>query len=103
MIMYELIENFLIAERAQYDDSVDPPYVAVVIEMDEYVGLELIVNPAENARRKMEYYKNTYNLDGTHKKGAPVRIIDSFVTQDADVMYSYHGCSDKWRRDHEKA
>jgi hypothetical protein len=98
MIMYELIENCLYAcEYLNDDHREDAPYVGVMIQMDNLDELELILNPADNAKEKMEYYKKTYNPDGTHKKGAPVRIVDCFVCHESEVMFHYKDRSNVWR------
>jgi hypothetical protein len=77
MIMYELVEKFSLA-IAEGRHEFAPEYVAVVFEMDNLPLPEIIINPISNAREKMNYYKGVYNLDGTHKKGAPVKIIAVF-------------------------
>lgn len=36
---------------------------------------EIIINPAENLEKKLEYYKNTYDEDLKHKYAEGVKII----------------------------
>ena len=52
-------------------------YFAIKVEMDGFPEDEVIINPIENAVEKIEYYKNTYNEDLTHKHAKGIRIVDS--------------------------
>lgn len=49
--------------------------VGVFIEMPGFELPEIIINPAENLEKKLEYYKNTYDEDLKHKYAEGVKII----------------------------
>lgn len=56
--------------------EVDFKYFAVKIRMEGFSEYEVIINPTKNALKKLEYYKNTYNEDLTHKHaGNKIRIV----------------------------
>lgn len=48
--------------------------LALIIEMPGFESPEVIVNPPENLKKKLEYYKNTYddNLEHKHAKGLKI-------------------------------
>lgn len=51
-------------------------FVAIQVEMEGYPELELIINRIGNAEDKLEYYRNAYNHDLTHKHaGDKIRIV----------------------------
>lgn len=49
-------------------------FVAIRVEMDGFPKAEIIVNPIENVDSKLEYYKNAYNEDLTHKHANGIKI-----------------------------
>ena len=52
-------------------------YVGVLIQMEGYDDEEIIINPRRNFIEKLEYYKQTYEYDLTHKHaGDKVKIVD---------------------------
>lgn len=51
-------------------------YIAVKIEMDGFEKPEVIINEKENLDTKLEYYKDTYNEDLTHKYSKGIKIIN---------------------------
>lgn len=62
-------------------------YVAVVIQMSDFKTCEVIINPIDNAIDKLEYYKNTYNDDLTHKHAKDkIRIIDATFADTFDEI-----------------
>lgn len=61
-----------IFDRAVY---LDANYIAVAIEFDEADDVEIIINPIENVKYKMKYYKESYNEDLTHKYANGVKIL----------------------------
>lgn len=67
------IENLEICFN--YAKDVGAKYVAVVVEMDGFEYDEVIINPISNADKKLEYYKNTYNSDLTHKFSNGIKIV----------------------------
>lgn len=50
-------------------------YVAVAIQFDDVDDVEIIINPIRNAEYKLEYYKQTYNDDLTHRYAKGVKIL----------------------------
>lgn len=50
-------------------------FIAIVVEMDGFNDLEVIINSHENIDAKLEYYKNTYSADLTHKFSKGIRIV----------------------------
>lgn len=66
-------------------------YVAVVISTRGNDGNEIIINPAENFDKKLEYYKNAYTDDLVLKSYDGIKIVgftygNSFVTMQMDLM-----------------
>ena len=58
-------------------------YIAVMIRMDGFSEDEVIINPIGNAIKKLEYYKNTYNEDLTHKHaGDKIQIVGFTFAED---------------------
>jgi len=51
-------------------------FVAVLVRMESLPQPEIIVNPAENIKAKLEYYKNAYNDDLTLKSYNRIHISD---------------------------
>lgn len=51
-------------------------YIAVRIHMDGFPKDEIIINPIQNAKDKLEYYKNTYDDNLVHKHSPIIRIVD---------------------------
>lgn len=50
-------------------------FVAVKIEMKGFAEAEIIVNPIENAKDKIDYYKKTYDDELNHKYAEGIKII----------------------------
>lgn len=50
-------------------------YIAVKIQMEGYPKPEIIINESENFKKKLEYYKNSYNEDLTLKAFNGIKII----------------------------
>lgn len=70
-------------------------FVAVVVTLPGTPGEEVIINGRENFGSKLEYYKNAYNEDLTHKHAAGVKIVgftygDSFE----DIYKDLYGGED---------
>ena len=59
-------------------------YLAVKIETEGNPRPEIIINPEENFREKLKYYRNAYNdnmeLIGAKAVGKIVRITDALMT-----------------------
>lgn len=51
-------------------------YVGVKIQMEGFEKPEVIINPKENFRTKLDYYKKAYNNDLVLKTFNGIRIID---------------------------
>lgn len=49
--------------------------VGVFVEMPRFESPEIIINPAENLEKKLEYYKNTYDENLKHKHAEGIKII----------------------------
>lgn len=49
--------------------------LGLFIEMPGFNKPELITNPAENLKKKLEYYKNTYDENLEHKHAKGIKII----------------------------
>lgn len=65
-------------------------YFAFKIEMIGFDEYEVIINPVENAIKKLEYIKNTYNADLTHKHSKGIRIVDStFADTYEDIEWDF--------------
>lgn len=63
-----------IFEKAIKDNS---EYVAIKVSMQGFDGCEIIINPRENFKAKLNYYKNAYNDDLTLKTFNGIKIIDA--------------------------
>lgn len=50
--------------------------IKVLIEMPGFDKPELIINPPENIKKKMEYYKATYDENCEHKHTKGIRLVD---------------------------
>lgn len=105
MVMYDLVEAFTTARESIHDDQVvDDFYAAIMVEIEGFAGLELIINTQENAGDKLDYYKMTYNFDGTHKHAKGIRIVAAFC---ADTMHGigtqYNEAYRKWLNEKVKA
>ncbi len=50
--------------------------IKVLIEMPGFDKPELIINPPENIKKKMEYYKATYDENCEHKHAKGIRLVD---------------------------
>lgn len=66
-------------------------FVAIKIKMDDFPKEEIIINPIENAEKKLEYYLSAYNEDLTLKSCNKIKIIactygDDFEEIQADLM-----------------
>lgn len=68
LTLIELIRTFERAKEKGYR------YVAVAIHIEEYEQPEIIINPYVNFDKKLEYYKNAYNDNGTLKANPNIRI-----------------------------
>lgn len=65
-------------------------YVFVEVHIEGYPASEMIVNPIDNADKKLAYLLDTYNEDGSHKKGAPVSIVTyGYFFDMGDIEYVY--------------
>ena len=51
-------------------------YFAVKIHMEGFPEDEIIINPLENAEKKLEYYLNAYDEDLVHLFAAGIQIVD---------------------------
>lgn len=66
-------------------------YIGVKVKHEDSEGAEIIINPSENFKDKLEYYKNAYNEDLVLKNCNKIRIIgftygDSFESIQDDLM-----------------
>ena len=85
MTIEDLKTCFLLATE------VEASFVAVKIKMDDFPKEEIIINPIENAEKKLEYYLSAYNKDLTLKSCNKIKIIaftygDDFEEIQADLM-----------------
>ena len=62
--------EFVIKTAIKTKQSLD-----LLIKMPGFESPEMIVNPAENLEKKLEYYKNTYGEDLEHKHAKGIKII----------------------------
>ena len=70
-ISMKLLESaVLFAQEVHYQ------FFAIKIEMDDFPDSEVIINPIINMVEKLEYWKNTYNEDLTHKHSSSIKIVD---------------------------
>lgn len=49
--------------------------LGIFIEMPGFQEPELITNPVVNLRKKLDYYKATYDINLQHKHAAGIRIM----------------------------
>lgn len=49
--------------------------LGLFIEMPGFPKPELIINPVENLEKKLEYYRNTYDINLEHKHAKGIKII----------------------------
>ena len=49
--------------------------LSLLIEMPGVESPEMITNPVENLKKKLEYYKNTYNENLEHKHAKGIKIV----------------------------
>ncbi len=66
----------------------DCGYIVMRIDMDGFPSPEIIINPINNFKDKMEYIKKTYNDDLTHKYSSGIKISDF------DLAYLKEGLDD---------
>jgi len=52
--------------------------VAVLVQMDGYIGNELIINPHFNILQKLGYYKEVYDEQLNHKHAKGIRIVNAY-------------------------
>lgn len=69
--MSDLEEIFLEANKNCED-------VAVLVQMDGYIGNELIINPHFNILQKLGYYKEVYDEQLNHKHAKGIRIVNAY-------------------------
>ncbi len=62
----ECIENFFNCEHK---------FVAVRLTIPNTPGYEVIINPKENFKEKLAYYKKTYDENGVHKHVPEIKIV----------------------------
>lgn len=67
-------------------------YVGVKIKMDGFEEPEIIINPFENIKDKLTYYKTAYNEDLTLKAFNGIKIIgftfgDRFEDIENDLLF----------------
>jgi hypothetical protein len=51
-------------------------FVGVQLTIPNTSGYEVIINPKENFKEKLAYYKKTYTEDGVHKHVPQIRIVN---------------------------
>ena len=51
-------------------------FVGVKLTIPNAPGYEVIINPRENYKEKLAYYKNTYDENGVHKHVSAIKIVD---------------------------
>lgn len=49
--------------------------LGLLIEMPDFEEPEMIVNPAVNLQKKLEYYKKTYDESLEHKHAKGIKIV----------------------------
>jgi hypothetical protein len=69
-------------------------YVAVAVETDGLSNLQTIINPLDNAKGMLEYYKKSYGNDLTHKFSRGIRIVactygNSFAEIESNLMETF--------------
>ena len=74
MATFKTMENLI--ESINMAQEISFKYFAIKVEMDGFPEEEVIINPMINAVEKIDYYKNTYNDDLTHKHAKGIRIVD---------------------------
>jgi len=62
--------EFVIKTAIKTKQSLD-----LLIKMPGFESPEMIVNPAENLEKKLEYYKNAYDDNLEHKNAKGIKII----------------------------
>lgn len=77
--------NFDQAKKHNYE------YVGVAIQLPDTDGIEIIINGSKNFDYKLNYYKNTYNEDLSHKHVPNLKIVgftygDSFSQIEEDLI-----------------
>jgi hypothetical protein len=50
-------------------------FVGIQLTIPNAPGCEIIINPKENFKEKLAYYKKTYDEDGVHKHVPSIKII----------------------------
>lgn len=63
----ECLENFF---------NGDNEFVAVQLTIPNAKGYEVIINPKENYKEKLAYYKQAYHSNGIHKHVNQIRIVN---------------------------
>lgn len=73
-----------------FAQDVNYQYFAIKVEMDDFPDSEAIINPIINMVEKLEYWKNTYNEDLTHKHSKGIKIVD-FAMGDSfeDIQWDF--------------
>ena len=82
LTMTELEKCFDIAYDRAY------PYVGVLIRMEGFEEPELIINPFENIKTKLAYYKKAYNDNLTLKTFNGIKIIGCAYGDSPDEIES---------------
>lgn len=53
----------------------DIDFVGIKLTIPNAPGYEVIINPRENFKEKLAYYKKTYDENGVHKHVPEIKII----------------------------
>ena len=69
-------------------------YFAIKVEMNDFPSEEVIINPIINMTEKLEYWKNTYNEDLTHKYSNGIKIIDFAMGDSYEDIQWFFSLSD---------
>lgn len=64
-------------------------HVGIGIKFDDLDGIEVIINPLENADEKLKYYKEVYDKDGNHKYSHNIRIVSVAAGDNVKHLYDH--------------
>jgi hypothetical protein len=76
----EVIECFEAATKGGY------AYAGIAVQIGDNPELEYIINTGKSIPNKLQYYKDTYAKDGTHKFAKEVRIVGADYADYVDEL-----------------
>lgn len=62
-------------------------HIGIGIKFDDLEGIEVIINPLENADEKLKYYKDVYDKGGIHKYSHNIRIVSVAAGDNVKHLY----------------